>query len=52
MGKNEVSLRVGNGARVVAVAEGTYSLSLPFGLVLELSNCYYVLVISRNIKVT
>ena len=47
--KNEVSLRVGNGARVVAVAIGTYSLSLQSGLVLKLSNCYYVLVISRNI---
>ena len=47
--KNEVSLRVGNGARVTTIAIETYSLSLPFGLVLELSNCYYVPIISRNI---
>ena len=49
MGKNEISLQVGNGSKVIVVVEGTYSLSLPFGLILELLNCYYVLVISRNI---
>ena len=49
LGRNEVSLRVGNGARVAIVAIATYSLSLPSGLVLELSNCYHVPVISRNI---
>ncbi|KAL0439194.1 UNVERIFIED_CONTAM: Retrovirus-related Pol polyprotein from transposon TNT 1-94 [Sesamum latifolium] len=38
--KGEVDLRVGNGARVVALAVGTYVLSLPSGLTLELNNCY------------
>ena len=42
LAKGEVDLRVGNGARVVVVAVGTYYLSLPSGLVLELDNCYYV----------
>ena len=45
----EVDLQVGNGVRVVALAVGTYYLSLPSGLVLELDNCYYVLAMSRNI---
>ena len=44
-----MDLRVGNGARVVALAIGTYYLSLPLGLVLELDNCYYVPAMSRNI---
>ena len=47
--KGEVDLRVGNGARVAALAVGTYYLSLPSGLVLELDNCYYVPTMSRNI---
>ncbi|KAL9227734.1 hypothetical protein vseg_003386 [Gypsophila vaccaria] len=42
LGKGEVDLRVGNGARVAALAVGTYSFSLPAGLVLELNNCYFV----------
>jgi hypothetical protein len=45
----QVDLRVGNGARVAALAVGTYNLSLPSGLILELNNCYYVPAISRNI---
>ena len=49
LAKGEVDLRVGNGARVVALAIGTYYLSLPLGLVLELDNCYYVPAMSRNI---
>ena len=32
--KDEIDLRVGNGAKVAAVAVGTYFLSLPSGLVL------------------
>ena len=40
--KGEVDLRVGNGARVAALAVGTYTLVLPSGLNLELNNCYYV----------
>ena len=44
-----MDLPVGNGARVAALAVGTFHLSLPLGLVLELKNCYYVPPISRNI---
>ena len=47
--KGKVDLRVGNGARVVALAIGTYYLTLPSGLVLQLFNCYYVHTISKNI---
>ena len=47
--RGEVHLRVGNGARVAALAVGTFSLSLPSGLVLELMNCYYVHSVSKNI---
>ena len=49
LAKGEVDLRVGNGARVAALAVGTYYLSLPSGLVLELENCFYVPAICRNI---
>ena len=40
--KGEVDLRVGNGAKVAALAVGTYHLSLPTGLILELENYFYV----------
>ncbi len=40
---------MGNGAKVVVLAIGVYSLTLPTGLMLELENCYYVPTISRNI---
>ena len=49
MAKGEVDLRVGNGARVAALAVGTYDMTLPSGLVLSLENCYYVPTMSRNI---
>ena len=49
LAKREVELRVGNGARVAALAVGTYVLSLPTGLILELENCYYVPVLTKNI---
>ncbi|XP_056690046.1 uncharacterized protein [Spinacia oleracea] len=49
LSKGEVDLRVGNGARVAALAVGDYSLRLPSGLILELYNCYYVPVITKNI---
>ena len=49
MAKGEVDLRVGNGARVAALAVGTYDITLPSGLVLSLENCYYVPTMSRNI---
>ncbi|KAK8597308.1 hypothetical protein V6N13_001930 [Hibiscus sabdariffa] len=38
LAKGDMDLRVGNGARVVALALGTYVLSLPSGLVLNLEN--------------
>lgn len=49
LAKGEVDLRVGNGAKVAALAVGTYVLTLPSGLLLNLENCYYVPAISRNI---
>ena len=47
--RSEVDLRVGNGARVAAVAVGTYELVLPTGLIFVLNNCYYVPSLSSNI---
>ena len=38
LGKGEVDLRVGNGARVVALAVRTYDITLSSGLVLSLKN--------------
>jgi len=49
LAKGEVDLRVGNGARVAALAVGIYLLSLPSGLVINLDNCYYVPTVNRNI---
>ena len=43
LANGEVDLRVGNGASVSALSIGTYLLTLPSGLVLELENCYHVL---------
>ena len=34
--KDEIILHVGNGAKVAALGIGSYSLSLPSGIVLEL----------------
>ena len=45
----DMILRVGNGARVAAVAVGTYPLRLPSGLDLVLKDCYYVPAASRNL---
>ena len=45
----EVDLRVGNGERVTALAVGTYELTLPSGLILNLENYYYVPTMCRNI---
>ncbi|KAH7670371.1 RNA-directed DNA polymerase protein [Dioscorea alata] len=47
--KGEVDLRVGNDARVAAVEIGDYSLTLPSGLVIQLSNVYYVPAMNKNI---
>ena len=49
LAKGEVDLRVGNGARVAALAVGVYDLTLPSGPVFQLKNCYYVPAVSRNI---
>ena len=49
LAKGKVDLRVGNGARVVALAVGVYDLTFPSRLVFQLKNCYYVPVVSRNI---
>ena len=46
--KDEIILRVGNGARVATIAVGTYSsLSLRFSLILK--DCYYVSIASKNL---
>ena len=47
--KGEVSLRVGNGAKVAALAVGSYELTLPSRILLVLDNCYYVPTMCRNI---
>ncbi|VFQ80235.1 unnamed protein product [Cuscuta campestris] len=47
--EGEIQLKVGNGALVYALAVGTYSLSLPSGLILHLNNCLFVPSMSRNI---
>ena len=39
LNKGELDLRVGNGARVAALAIGTYVLNLPSGLLLNLDDC-------------
>ncbi|KAK8569059.1 hypothetical protein V6N12_007591 [Hibiscus sabdariffa] len=49
LAKGDVDLRVGNGARVAALAVGTYVLSLPNGLNLNLENCYFVPSLTKNI---
>ncbi|KAK8632172.1 hypothetical protein V6N13_028949 [Hibiscus sabdariffa] len=49
LAKGDVDLQVGNGARVVALAVGTYVLSLPSGFVLNLENCYFVPSLTKNI---
>jgi hypothetical protein len=47
--KGEMDVHVDNGARVAVITVGTYNLSLPIGLVLELNNCYCIPSISKNI---
>ena len=42
-------LQIGNGAKVAAEAVGTYSLRLPSGFRLDLKDCYFVPVASRNL---
>ena len=47
--RDEVDLRVGNGAKVAILAVGSYCLSLPLGLSLYLNNCYYVPSMNRKL---
>ncbi|KAJ9544930.1 hypothetical protein OSB04_024637 [Centaurea solstitialis] len=47
--KDRSNLRVGEGTPLIAEAVGSYSLSLPSGLVLELENCYYVQKMIKNV---
>ncbi|KAJ9547480.1 hypothetical protein OSB04_020023 [Centaurea solstitialis] len=47
--KDRSNLRVGEGTPLIADAVGSYSLSLPLGLVLELENCYYVPKMIKNV---
>jgi hypothetical protein len=41
--------RVGNGAKTATLADGTYVLTLPSGLLIQLENYYYLPIINRNI---
>jgi hypothetical protein len=43
-----LDVRVGNGAKVTAIAVSTYHLSLLLGLVLELNNCYCIHALCKN----
>jgi hypothetical protein len=47
--RGELDVRVGNGAKVAVLVVGTYHLSLPSGLVLELNNYYCIPALSKNI---
>ena len=47
--KNEVTMRVGNGATISAQAVSVYTLHLPLGFTIDLDNCYYVPAICKSI---
>ena len=47
--KSEVELRIGNNARVAAVALGVVNLKLPSGDYLSLKECHYIPSIVKNI---
>jgi hypothetical protein len=47
--KHELDVHVGNGAKVAAIAVGTFHQPLPLGLVLELNNCYCIPALCKNI---
>ena len=49
LNRRELDLRVGNGARVVALAVGTDVLNLPSGILLNLDDCYYILALTKRI---
>ena len=42
LAKDELTMRVGIGSKVDAIAVGTVSLQLPSGLVMNLNHCYVV----------
>jgi hypothetical protein len=47
--KGEVDLYVGNGTKAVTLTVETYYLTFQIGIILELDNCYFVSILSRNI---
>ena len=47
--EGEITLRIGNGARVAAVVIETYTLQLSLGISLILKDCYFVPIASRNL---
>ena len=47
--ESDMILRVGNGAKVTAEAVGTYPLQLSSNFRLDLKDCYFVPVASRNL---
>jgi hypothetical protein len=49
LARNEVVMRVGNSAGVAAQAVSIMPLRLSSGFILELSNCYFVLALCKNI---
>jgi hypothetical protein len=47
--KGELDVCAGNGAKVAAIVVGSFHLSLPLGIVLELNNCYCIPALCKNI---
>jgi hypothetical protein len=47
--KGELDVRVGNGAKVVAIVVSTFHQPFPSGFVLELNNCYCIPALYNNI---
>ena len=47
--EGDITLRIGNGARVTVVTVGIYPLQLSLGISLILKDCYFVSVASRNL---
>jgi hypothetical protein len=47
--KDEVDLWAGNRTRIITLVVEIYYLTLPSGLILKLDNCYFILVLFRNI---
>ena len=51
LAKDEVTMHVGNGSKVDVIPVDTLPLHLPSGLILDMNNCYLVLVLSMNIEI-